>query len=182
MGGKSTKMACLTAAIQRSSVDSLTWCWPWSHSEPRCWWRPVRDRQGTSPVQSPAPFCQPNVTPGQATAALHRWIWTPGWSRLSTLLPRSLVRRPKCTFSWKSNFVMNTFCLWNFWQNLPLWHQNSWHWQKSTQSSEIFVTSRGICQIVGVSSRKGDRYSILDKNGAHQNKACSIYPVPNLLA
>ena len=29
------------------------------------------------------------------------------------------------------------------------------------------MTSRGICQSVGVSSRKGD---ILDKNGAHKKK------------
>ena len=35
-------------------------------------------------------------------------------------------------------------------------HQNSWHWQKSAQSSEIFVRSRGICQNVGVSWRKGE--------------------------
>ena len=28
---------------------------------------------------------------------------------------------------------------------LKKWHQNSWHWQKSAQSSEIFVTSRGLC-------------------------------------
>ena len=41
---------------------------------------------------------------------------------------------------------------------LKKWHQNSWHWQKSAQSSEIFVTSRGICRGVGVSSRKGDHF------------------------
>ena len=37
---------------------------------------------------------------------------------------------------------------------LKKWHQNSWHWQKSAQSSGIFVTSRGICQSMGVSSRE----------------------------
>ena len=58
---------------------------------------------------------------------------------------------------------------------LKKWHQNSWHWQKSSQSSKIFVTSRGICRGVGVSSRKGEHFSILDKNGAHKNKACLTY-------
>ena len=41
---------------------------------------------------------------------------------------------------------------------LKKWHQNSWHWQKSAQSLEIFVMSRGICQSVGVSSRKGAHF------------------------
>ena len=36
--------------------------------------------------------------------------------------------------------------------------QNCWHWQNSAQSSEIFVTSRGICPSVGVSSRKGEHF------------------------
>ena len=55
---------------------------------------------------------------------------------------------------------------------LKKWHHNSWHCQKSAQSSEIFVTSRGICRSVGVSSRKRWTFSILDKNSAHKNKAC----------
>ena len=46
---------------------------------------------------------------------------------------------------------------------LKKWHQNSWHWQKSAQSSEIFVTSRGISQSVGVSSRKGEHFPIWTK-------------------
>ena len=58
---------------------------------------------------------------------------------------------------------------------LKKWHQNSWHWQKSAHSSEIFVASRGICQSVGVSSRKRGTFSILDKNGAHKNKASLTY-------
>ena len=42
---------------------------------------------------------------------------------------------------------------------LKKWHQNTWHWwQKSAQSSWIFVTSRGIYQSVGVSSRKGEHF------------------------
>ena len=46
---------------------------------------------------------------------------------------------------------------------LKKWHQNSWHWQKSAQSSEIFVTSCGICQSVGVSSRKGEIFLFCTK-------------------
>ena len=46
---------------------------------------------------------------------------------------------------------------------LKKWHQNSWHWQKSAQSSEIFVTSRGICQGVGVSLRKGEHFPFWSK-------------------
>ena len=42
--------------------------------------------------------------------------------------------------------------------------QNSWDWQKSAQSSWIFVTSRGICQsVVGVSLRKGDHFPFWTK-------------------
>ena len=37
---------------------------------------------------------------------------------------------------------------------LNKWHLNSCHWQKSAQSSEIFVISRGICRSVGMSLRK----------------------------
>ena len=36
---------------------------------------------------------------------------------------------------------------------------------------EIFLTSHGICQSVGMSLRKGEHFPILDKNGAHKNKA-----------
>ena len=46
---------------------------------------------------------------------------------------------------------------------LKKWHQNSWHWQKSAQSLEIFVTSRGICQGVGMSSRKGEHFPFWTK-------------------
>ena len=46
---------------------------------------------------------------------------------------------------------------------LKKWHQNSWHWQKSAQSSEIFVISRGICRGVGVSSRKGNHFPFWTK-------------------
>ena len=41
--------------------------------------------------------------------------------------------------------------------------KNSWHWQKSAQSSEIFVSSRGICQSVGVSLRKGEHFPFWTK-------------------
>ena len=41
--------------------------------------------------------------------------------------------------------------------------QNSWHWQKSAQFSEIFVKSRGICQSVGVSSREGEHFPFWTK-------------------
>ena len=51
---------------------------------------------------------------------------------------------------------------------LKKWHQNSWHWQKSAQSSEIFVTSHGICQSVGASSRKRWTFSFLDKKWCAQ--------------
>ena len=51
---------------------------------------------------------------------------------------------------------------------LKKWHQNSWHWQKSAQSLEIFVTSHGICRGVGMSSRKGEHFPFWKKNGAHQ--------------
>ena len=34
------------------------------------------------------------------------------------------------------------------------------------------MTSRGIRQSVGVSSRKGEHFPFLHKNGAHKNKAC----------
>ena len=33
------------------------------------------------------------------------------------------------------------------------------------------MTSRGICQSVGVSLRQGEHFPFLDKNGAHKNKA-----------
>ena len=46
---------------------------------------------------------------------------------------------------------------------LKKWHQNSWHWQKSAQSSEIFVKTLGICQSVGVSSRKGEHFPFWTK-------------------
>ena len=42
-------------------------------------------------------------------------------------------------------------------------HQNSWNWQKSAQTSEIFVMSRGICQSMGVSSRKGEHFRFWTK-------------------
>ena len=48
------------------------------------------------------------------------------------------------------------------------WRRNDMHWQKSAQSSEIFVSYRGICQSVGVTSRK---IFFLDKIGVH-HKAC----------
>ena len=35
------------------------------------------------------------------------------------------------------------------------------------------MTSRGICQSVGVSSRKGEHFPFSNKNGAHKNKACT---------
>ena len=35
------------------------------------------------------------------------------------------------------------------------------------------MTSHGICQIMGVSSRKGELFPFLDKNGAHKNNACT---------
>ena len=34
------------------------------------------------------------------------------------------------------------------------------------------MTSRGICQSVGVSLRKGEHFTFWTKNGAHKNKAC----------
>ena len=46
---------------------------------------------------------------------------------------------------------------------LKKWHQNSWNWQKSAQSLDIFVTPRGICQSVGVSSRKGEHFPFWTK-------------------
>ena len=55
---------------------------------------------------------------------------------------------------------------------LKKWHQNSWHWQKSAQSSEIFVTSRAICPGMGVTLRKSEHFPFLDKNCAHKNKDC----------
>ena len=42
----------------------------------------------------------------------------------------------------------------------------------AAQFSEIFVASRGICQSVGVSSRKGEHCPLWAKEGAHKNKAC----------
>ena len=42
-------------------------------------------------------------------------------------------------------------------------HQNSWHWQKSAQLSRIFVTSRGICQSVGMNLKKGGHFPIWTK-------------------
>ena len=42
------------------------------------------------------------------------------------------------------------------------------------KSSEIFVTSSGICRGVGVSSRKGDNFPFWTKNIAHKNKAWAL--------
>ena len=39
------------------------------------------------------------------------------------------------------------------------------------------MTSRGICQSVGVSSRKGEHFPFLNKNGGHKNKACHKAPL-----
>ena len=36
------------------------------------------------------------------------------------------------------------------------------------------MTSRGICQSVGVSYRKGEHFPFLNKNGAHKNKAWAV--------
>ena len=38
------------------------------------------------------------------------------------------------------------------------------------------MTSHGICQSVGVSSRKGEHFPFLNKNGAHKNKVCNRPP------
>ena len=46
---------------------------------------------------------------------------------------------------------------------LKKWRQNSWHWQKSAQSSEIFVTSRGICRSMWVSLTKGEHFPFWTK-------------------
>ena len=44
------------------------------------------------------------------------------------------------------------------------------------------MTSRGICQNVGMSLRKGEHFPFLDKNGAHKNKACPKRSAPALLS
>ena len=36
----------------------------------------------------------------------------------------------------------------------------------------VLMNIRAICQCVGVSSRKGEHFPFLDKNGAHKNIAC----------
>ena len=75
---------------------------------------------------------------------------------MSLLTLKGLVERPRApSQSQKGHFSEKT--------KLKKWHQNSWHWQKSAQSSEIFVTSRGICRGVGVSLRKGEHFPFWSK-------------------
>ena len=83
---------------------------------------------------------------------------------MSLLTLRGLFERLRApSQSQKGHFYEKT--------KLKKWHHNSWNWQKSAQSSEIFVTSRGICRGVGSELEKRRPFSILDKNGAHKKKA-----------
>ena len=93
--------------------------------------------------------------------------------KMSFLTLRGLFERLRApSQSQKGHFSEKT--------KLKKWHQNSWHWQKSAQSSEIFVTSRSICQSVGVSSRKGEHLPFWTKMVRTKKSltyAFYIYPV-----
>ena len=90
--------------------------------------------------------------------------------KMSLLTFRGLLKKLRApSQSQKGHFLDKT--------KLKKWHQNSWHFQKSAQSSEIFVTSCGICQMFTVISfyRCDDAEAV---SGSAQRDRVELVPNP----